>query len=154
VERALTLVATGTLTIATAQVSSGTILIPRTFKCSSGKKSTRRASFSDPAWGKTSRSYAKSARALSKVKLDGIVEYGSGNVLGTKLLILRKPLTNVYSSLMTPAQVKNVCHLSCSVQFFNPTYVFFQNLYYTIASIYLNPHSVLILLHALHSLPY
>ena len=109
--------------------------------------------FSDLAWGEASRSYAKSARALSRTKLDSIVEYGSGNVLGTKILILRKPLTSAHSSLMTQTRVKNVCHLPCSVQLFNPTYVFFQNLYYTIARIYLIP-SVLILLHALHTLPY
>ena len=73
-ERALKLVATGTLTIAMAQVPRGKpIAIPRTFNRTNGKKSTRPTSFSDIAWQKASRAYAKSARALSEAKFDDIV---------------------------------------------------------------------------------
>jgi hypothetical protein len=75
VERALKLVATGTLTIAMAQVPRGEpIAIPRTFNRTNGKKSSRPTSFSDIAWHKASRAYAKSARALSEAKFDAIVE--------------------------------------------------------------------------------
>ena len=78
-ERALTLVATGTLTVAMAQVARGkTILLPRTFNCSTDKKSTRQTDFSDIAWGKASRGYARSARAFPKAKFDAIIEDARG----------------------------------------------------------------------------
>jgi hypothetical protein len=75
VERALTLVATGTLTIAMAQAARGkTVTLPRTLNLSTGKESMRQTGFSDTAWGKASRSYAKSARAFSKAKFDAVIE--------------------------------------------------------------------------------
>jgi hypothetical protein len=73
VERALTLVATGTLTIARAR--GKTIILPRTFNLSTGrKKSTRETAFSESAWGKASRSYARCARDLPKAAFDAMVE--------------------------------------------------------------------------------
>ena len=74
-ERALTLVATGTLTVAMAQAARGkTISLPRTLNLSTGKESMRQTCFSDTAWGKATRGYAKWARALSKAKFAVIIE--------------------------------------------------------------------------------
>lgn len=74
-ERALTLVATGTLMIAMAQAAKGkTISLPRTLNFSTGKEFMQQTGFSDTAWGKASRAYAKSARALSKAKFAAIIE--------------------------------------------------------------------------------
>lgn len=74
-ERALTLVATGTLTVAMAHNSKGkAVTLPRTINPSTGKESMRQTGFSDTAWGKTTRSYAKSIHGLSKTKFDSIVK--------------------------------------------------------------------------------
>ena len=74
-ERVLTLVATGTLTIEIAHASKGkTIPLPRTVNLSTGKDSMRQMGFSDVAWGKTTRSYATRAKSLSNAKFDAIVE--------------------------------------------------------------------------------
>lgn len=74
-ERALTLVATGTLTISLIRASKGkTIPLPKTINLSSGKESTRQTGFSDTAWGKETRSYAKSARSLPTAKFDIIIK--------------------------------------------------------------------------------
>jgi hypothetical protein len=75
VERALTLVATGTLTIAMARASKGkTVTLPRTLNHSTGKESMRQTGFSDTAWGKATRGYAKSARSLANTKFEAIVK--------------------------------------------------------------------------------
>ena len=74
-ERALILVATGTLTIEMAHGSKGkTIPLPRTVNRSTSKESTRQTGFSDIAWGKATRGYAKSARSLTDVKFNAIVQ--------------------------------------------------------------------------------
>jgi hypothetical protein len=75
VERALTLVATGTLTIDMVRAAKGkTVSLPKTFNLSTGKDSMCQTGFSDVAWGKVTRGYAKSARGLKKVKFDTVVE--------------------------------------------------------------------------------
>ncbi|KAN0131106.1 hypothetical protein V8E53_011107 [Lactarius tabidus] len=75
VERALTLVVTGTLTVAMAQAARGKMItLPRTLNLSTSKDSTCQTGFSDTAWGKATWSYAKSASVLSKKKFDVIVE--------------------------------------------------------------------------------
>lgn len=74
-ERALTLVSTGTLTVEMARASKGkTMPLPRTVNHSTGKESARQTGFSDASWGKASRAYAKSARSLEVVKFDTIVK--------------------------------------------------------------------------------
>lgn len=74
-ERALTLVATGTLTVEMAHASKGkTIPLPRTVNLSSGKESMRQTGFSDVSWGKVTRSYAVSARSLADDKFDTIIQ--------------------------------------------------------------------------------
>ncbi|KAM6497209.1 hypothetical protein JOM56_007682 [Amanita muscaria] len=75
VERALTLVANEILTIQVARASKGKpISIPRTANLSSGKESMRQTGFSEVAWGKATRGYAKSAASLTKLKFDFIVQ--------------------------------------------------------------------------------
>jgi hypothetical protein len=72
---ALTLVATGTLTVAMAHASKGkTVTLLRTLNLSTGKDSMRQTGFSDTAWGKATRGYATSARSLAKTKFDGIIQ--------------------------------------------------------------------------------
>ena len=74
-ERALTLVATGTLTVEMARASKGkNIPLPRTVNLSSGKESMRQTGFSDVAWGKATHGYATSARSLANVKFDAIIQ--------------------------------------------------------------------------------
>ena len=74
-ERALTLVATGTLTIDMVRAAKGkTVSLLKTFNLSTGKESMRQTGFSDVAWGKVTRGYAKSARRLKKVKFNAVVE--------------------------------------------------------------------------------
>ena len=73
-ERALTLVATGTLTIAMAHESKGKpVTLPRTLNRSTGKVSMRQTGFSDVAWGKATRGYATSIRSLAIKKFEAIV---------------------------------------------------------------------------------
>jgi hypothetical protein len=75
VERALTLVSTGTLTIEMARVARGkTVPLPRTLNFSTGRESTRQTGFSDAAWGVTTRNYTKSAHALPRAKFEAIVK--------------------------------------------------------------------------------
>ena len=74
-ERALTLVATGTLTVAMAHGSKGkAVALPQTLNVSSGKESMRQTGFSDAAWGKATRGYATSIQSLTNVKVDAIVK--------------------------------------------------------------------------------
>lgn len=76
-ERALTLVATGTLKISMVQgagARSKITSLPRTLNLSTGKESTRQTGFSDTAWGRESRGYTKSARSLSKARFDAIIK--------------------------------------------------------------------------------
>lgn len=69
------MVATGTLTIAMTHAAKGrSITLPRTLNVSTGKDSTRQTGFSDTAWGKASRSYARSASGLSKSRFNAIIE--------------------------------------------------------------------------------
>ena len=75
VERALTLVATGTLTMEMARASKGkTIPHPRTVNCATSKESMRQTGFSDDAWGRATHSYAISARSLVNTKFDTIIQ--------------------------------------------------------------------------------
>jgi hypothetical protein len=148
-ERALKLVATGTLTIAMTQVPRGEpIIIPRTFNRTNGKKSTRPTSFSDIAWHKASRAYSKSARALSKDKFDAIVEDALAFVKPTRAPNRTADNKETTNERAYPADDPNsgeecmssFCHPSRPTPFFNLTYVFFQNQHGTVASIYLNLH--------------
>ncbi|KAH9038774.1 hypothetical protein EDB85DRAFT_2141661 [Lactarius pseudohatsudake] len=75
VERALTLVSIGMLTITVARAIKGkTVTFPQTPNLSSGKSSTRRTDFSEATWGKDTRAYATSARSLTKVKFEAIIQ--------------------------------------------------------------------------------
>ena len=57
-----------------ARASKGkTIPLPRTVNLSTGKVSMRQTGFSDVAWGKATRNYAKSARSLAHAKFDTII---------------------------------------------------------------------------------
>ncbi len=74
-ERALTLVSTGILTISLARANkSKAISFPRTVNSSTGRDSLRHCEFSDVTWGKATRSYAMSARSLTNVKFDAILQ--------------------------------------------------------------------------------
>jgi hypothetical protein len=74
VERALTLVATGTLTVAMAHASKGKIVpLPRTLNLSTSKESMRHTGFSDMAWGKATCCYATSVCLLTNTKFDAII---------------------------------------------------------------------------------
>jgi hypothetical protein len=58
-----------------ARASKGkTVTLPRTLNHSTGKESMRQTGFSDTAWGKATRGYAKSARALVNTKFEVIVK--------------------------------------------------------------------------------
>ncbi|KAH9024366.1 hypothetical protein EDB85DRAFT_2150510 [Lactarius pseudohatsudake] len=77
VERALKLVATGTLTIDlvnAANAKGKTVNLPKTMNVGSGKESTRQTGFSDVAWGKATCNYVKSAQSLSTAKFGVIVQ--------------------------------------------------------------------------------
>ena len=71
---ALTLVATGTLTIAMAHAAKGkTVTLPKTMNYSTGKNSMCQMGFSDAAWGQAFRSYTLSASGLSEKKFKSVV---------------------------------------------------------------------------------
>ncbi|KIM91584.1 hypothetical protein PILCRDRAFT_738 [Piloderma croceum F 1598] len=75
VERALTLIATGTLTVEMAHAARGrTITHPRTLNFSTNKDSMRQMGFSDASWGKATHNYAKLAHKLTKAKFNVIVK--------------------------------------------------------------------------------
>jgi ABC-type uncharacterized transport system permease subunit len=75
VERALRLVATGTLTIDMVNAAKGkTVNLPKTMNLATAKESMRQTGFSDVAWGKATRNYAKSACSLSDAKFDIIIK--------------------------------------------------------------------------------
>jgi len=75
VERALRLVATGTLTINMVHAAKGkTVNLPKTMNLATGKESMRQTGFSDVAWGKATRNYAKSSCSLSTAKFDVIIK--------------------------------------------------------------------------------
>jgi hypothetical protein len=79
VERALRLVATGTLTI--DMVAKGkTVNLPKTMNLATAKESMRQTGFSDVAWGKATRNYAKSARTLTNAKFDIPIKEAKGFV--------------------------------------------------------------------------
>ena len=71
----MTLIASGTLTIAVARSGNGkNVTLPRTFNYFTGKETKRQTGFNDAAWGKTTRSYTTSARSLTKAKFHDIIE--------------------------------------------------------------------------------
>jgi hypothetical protein len=75
VERALRLVATGTLTIDMVHAAKGkAVNLPKTMNLGTGKESMRQTGFSDVAWGKATRNYAKSACSLPAAKFDVIIK--------------------------------------------------------------------------------
>ena len=51
-----------------------TVTLPRTLNLSTGKESMRQTGFSDTAWGKATRGYATSARSLTNIKFDAIIQ--------------------------------------------------------------------------------
>ena len=51
-----------------------TVNLPKTMNLGTGKESRRQTGFSDTAWGKPIRNYAKSARSLSVAKFDVIIK--------------------------------------------------------------------------------
>jgi hypothetical protein len=74
VERALKLVATGTLTINVVHAAKGkTVNLPKTMNLATGKESLRQTGFSDASWGKATRNYVKSACLLSTAKFDIVI---------------------------------------------------------------------------------
>jgi hypothetical protein len=75
VERALTLVATGTLTITRVCASKGkTPTLPQTLNLALGKESVCQTCFSDAAWGKATCGYAISAHSLTNIKFNAIIQ--------------------------------------------------------------------------------
>lgn len=77
-ERALTLISTGTLTIEMARSATRgkAITLPRTLNRTTGKNSVRHTGFSDAAWGKATRSYTDSAHGVAELegKFDLIIK--------------------------------------------------------------------------------
>ena len=68
-ERALTLVVTGTLTTVMAHAAKGKMVtLPRTKNLSTGKESMHQTGFSDASWGFASHAFAKSACRLNDDK--------------------------------------------------------------------------------------
>ena len=58
-----------------ARTSKGkTISLPRTINISTGKESMHQTGFSDVAWGKATRGYTVSARSLTNLKFDAIIQ--------------------------------------------------------------------------------
>jgi hypothetical protein len=82
VERALRLIATGTLTIDVVHAAKGkTLNLPKTMNLAINKEPTRQTGFSDASWGKATRDYAKSAaRLLSTAKFNAIIKEAKGFV--------------------------------------------------------------------------
>ena len=139
-ERALTLVATGTLTVAMARASKGkAVTLPRTLNLSTGKESMRQTGFSDIAWGKATRGYATSIRSLTNIKFDAIV---------TAAQVFTK-LTRAHNKTSDPTEVIDVdadneraclvnnsdsedadCNVLLFFLFTNLTNVIFQEIYY------------------------
>jgi len=74
-ERALTLVSARILTISLARANkSKTISFPCTVNFATGRDSLRHTEFNDVAWGKATHSYATSARSLTNIKFDAIIQ--------------------------------------------------------------------------------
>jgi hypothetical protein len=139
VERALTLVATSTLTVALAHASKGkAVTLPRTLNPSTGKESMRQTGFSDVAWGKATRGYATSIRSLTNIKFDAIV---------TAAQAFTKP-TRAHNRTSDPTEIIDVdadneraclvdnsdsgdsdCNVSKFSLFTNLTNVIFQEIY-------------------------
>jgi len=97
VERALRLVATGTLTIDMVNAAKGkTVNLPKTMNLATAKESMRQTGFSDVAWGKATRNYAKSACSLSDAKFDIIIKEAKefiSRFVAARLLRPQKSLT-------------------------------------------------------------
>ncbi|KAI0245056.1 hypothetical protein BJV78DRAFT_1289384 [Lactifluus subvellereus] len=69
VQQALTLVATGTLTIKIIHAAKGkNVMLPRTLNYSTGKVSNQQTGFNDITWGETTCKYAKSIMKAYKKK--------------------------------------------------------------------------------------
>jgi hypothetical protein len=76
-ERALTLVTTGILTVAVSNAGKGkTVILPRSHNPSSSRESLRQTYFSDATWGNATCSYTTSAHSLvedDSTKFDAII---------------------------------------------------------------------------------
>lgn len=95
-ERALTLVATGTLTVAMVRSSKGkAVTLPRALNLSTGKESMRQTGFSDASWGKATRGYATSIQSLTNIKFDAIVTAAQAFAKPTRAHIRASDATEV-----------------------------------------------------------
>jgi hypothetical protein len=75
VEQALRLVTFGTLTIDMVHAAKDkTVNLPKTMNLTTRKESMRKTGFSDVAWGKATRNYAKSLCSLSTAKFHVIIK--------------------------------------------------------------------------------
>jgi hypothetical protein len=75
VERALILVATGTLTVAMAHASKGKmVILSWTLNLSISKESMHQTGFSDIAWSKAIHDYTKSACSLTNTKFSAVIQ--------------------------------------------------------------------------------
>ncbi|KAI9511580.1 hypothetical protein F5148DRAFT_1146743 [Russula earlei] len=75
VERALTLVSTGTLTVAMAHANKGkAVTLPWTLNLYTSKDSMHQTGFCNTAWGKATCSYATSAHMLANTKFNTIIQ--------------------------------------------------------------------------------
>lgn len=71
----MTLVSARILTISLARANkSKTISFPCTVNFATGRDSLRHTEFNDVAWGKATHSYATSARSLTNIKFDAIIQ--------------------------------------------------------------------------------
>jgi len=77
VERALLLIKTGTVTIATireAKIAKKAIKMPPIMNLETGKESTRHTAFSELSWGKATRSYLVSINKISDSAMKKIMD--------------------------------------------------------------------------------
>jgi hypothetical protein len=77
VERALLLIASGTLTIAMAcgaKDKVNWIVLPLMFNRATAKESTHQTGFNNAMWGKATCSYIVSARSLTNAKFDAVLQ--------------------------------------------------------------------------------
>ena len=138
-ERALTLIATGTLTVAMARGSKGkAVTLPRTLNLSTGKESMRQTGFSDAAWGKTTRDYATSVRSLTNVKYDAIVAAAKPFTKPTRAHnrtsaseVIDVDADNERACLVdNDSDDEDDCNVLTNLLFFNLTNIIFQDIYY------------------------
>lgn len=127
-ERALSLVAAGVLTVEMAKAARGKMPLPKTFDLYTARESTRQTAFTNAAWGNASRNYAESAKGLPLAKFNAVIKEAQGHMKPGRT----RKTTNVTDIINVDSMDERACIIASDSEECKSVFVCFFNLTYVI----------------------